>query len=162
MARIIDVAQYICEYYQEIHHCHIDELKLQKLLYFCQRENMALLNEALFNERLEGWVHGPVSPEVRAWFNGKFEAKFEKISPEEGYTIKNVVNIYGSMQSRDLEYLSHQESSWKKSRNGLSSGDKGNREILLEDIREDAQKVRPFDYAWGMYYDEFEDVEVRC
>jgi len=28
----------------------------------------------------------------------------------------------------------------------------------LEDIKEDAKKVRPYDYVWDMYYDEFEDV----
>ena len=28
----------------------------------------------------------------------------------------------------------------------------------LEDIKEDAKKVRPYDHVWDMYYEEFEDV----
>ena len=30
----------------------------------------------------------------------------------------------------------------------------------MENIREDAKNVRPYDYMWDMYYDEFEDYEV--
>ena len=30
----------------------------------------------------------------------------------------------------------------------------------MENIREDAKKVRPYDYMWDMYYDEFEDYKV--
>ena len=28
-----------------------------------------------------------------------------------------------------------------------------------DDIRADAKKVRPYDYVWDMYYDEFEDAD---
>jgi hypothetical protein len=38
--------------------------------------------------------------------------------------------------------------------------EKGIRELSLDDIRIDAEKVRPYDHVWDMYYDEFEDVEV--
>ena len=36
----------------------------------------------------------------------------------------------------------------------------GNHIIKIEDIYKDAQKVRPYDSVYDMYYDEFEDVEV--
>ena len=60
---------------------------------------------------------------------------------------------------RQLRDLSHQELSWKNSRRGLLSKDRGSREISIDDIKEDSKKVRPFDYTWGMYYDEFEDYD---
>ena len=31
--------------------------------------------------------------------------------------------------------------------------------LKIEDIRKDAQKVRPYDSIWDMYYDEFDDME---
>ena len=37
-------------------------------------------------------------------------------------------------------------------------------DLNLDDIREDAKKVRPYDHVWDMYYDEFEDAseeEIR-
>ena len=31
--------------------------------------------------------------------------------------------------------------------------------LSLDDIREDAKKVRPYDHIFDMYYDEFDDAE---
>lgn len=45
-------------------------------------------------------------------------------------------------------------------RKGIPNGQNGNRKISLDDIRKDAEKVRPYDSTWDMYYDEFEDAEV--
>ena len=41
----------------------------------------------------------------------------------------------------------------------MKDGENGNQRLKLEDIREDAKKVRPYDHVWDMYYDEFEDAE---
>ena len=34
------------------------ELKLQKLMYFSQRESLCLTGHQLFDEEFEGWIHG--------------------------------------------------------------------------------------------------------
>ena len=68
---------------------------------------------------------------------------------------------YGSLASWKLSQLSHKELSWKNARIGLKEGENGSRKLNLEDIREDAKKVRPYDYVWDMYYDEFEDEVVE-
>ena len=39
----------------------------------------------------------------------------------------------------------------------LSAEQNGRKLLDLNDIREDAKKVRPYDHVWDMYYDEFED-----
>ena len=82
------------------------------------------------------------------------------VKPERGYRlhiINNVILEYGSLASWKLSELSHKESSWKNARIGLQEGENGNRKLKLEDIREDAKKVRPYDHVWDMYYDEFDD-----
>ena len=40
-----------------------------------------------------------------------------------------------------------------------SSGS-GDRPLNLDDIKKDAEKVRPYDSLYDMYYDEFEDAGV--
>ena len=69
-----------------------------------------------------------------------------------------ILEEYGPIESWSLSQLSHQEISWKNARKGLYPDNPGNVELKLEDIMEDAKKVRPFDHIWGMYYDEFEDI----
>ena len=65
---------------------------------------------------------------------------------------------YGSLASWKLSDITHKENSWLNSRIGLKKDKNGNKKIELEDIREDAKKVRPYNHIWDMYYDEFEDV----
>ena len=39
-------------------------------------------------------------------------------------------------------------------------GENGREPLSIDDIRKDAEKVRPYDSMYDMYYDEFEDAEV--
>lgn len=158
MARICDVAGYACEAYRATHGQDIDEMKLQKLLYFAQRESYALLGKELFEEDMEGWIHGPVSPQVRKRFHdGTLQGKNLDIASRR--IVNNVVMEYGNLSSLSLREMSHREESWRNSRKGMAADAPGNNAIAKEDIRKDAMKVRPFDYAYGMYYDEFDDYD---
>ena len=85
-------------------------------------------------------------------------AETEDIKSDSKYIINNVILEYGALVSWKLSELSHKEVSWLNSRRGLKEGENGNRKIKLDDIKEEAKKVRPYDYVWDMYYDEFEDV----
>ena len=161
MEKIINVAQYIFIEYKRVTEEIIDEMKLQKLLYFSQRETFAILNQPLFNEVFEGWKYGPVSRVVRTVFTEDgINAQTEDIKSESKYIINNIIQEYGALASWKLSALTHKETSWLNSRKGLKKEENGNVEIKMEDIREDAKKVRPYDYMWDMYYDEFEDYEV--
>lgn len=158
MDTIVNVANYIINRYYEITNEHLDEMKLHKLLYFTQRETFAILGRPAFEENFEGWKYGPVSREVRNNFiNGEIIIPTETISDEIQYIVNNVILEYGSLASWKLSEISHQEFSWQNSRKNLTKEENGNNIILLKDIEEDAKKVRPYDYVWGMYYDEFED-----
>jgi uncharacterized phage-associated protein len=160
MEKILNVAEYIFKEYQRVTGEYIDEMKLQKLLYFSQRESLAILNKPMFSERFEGWKYGPVSREVRTYFTQEdgIQTYTEDIKSENKYIVNNVILEYGSLASWKLSEMTHKEISWLNSRKGLSENENGNKKIELEDIREDAKKVRPYDYIWDMYYDEFEDV----
>lgn len=159
MEKILDVAQFIFDEYLKITHTKIDEMKLQKLLYFSQRESFAVTGEPLFKEALKGWRYGPVSRKVRSVFteNEGINVKTKKISNDSAYIVRNVIYTYGEYASWKLSQLSHQELSWKNARRGLSPEENGNKTIKLEDIKKDAEKVRPYDHVYDMYYDEFAD-----
>ena len=138
-------------------------MKLHKLLYFAQRESFAIKNEPLFEGDFEGWKYGPVSKEVRAYYKNS-DPEVEEISDisyESKYIVNNIIEEYGAMATWKLSELSHKEKSWLNARNGLSESENGSCILKLDDIKEDASKVRPYDYVWDMYYDEFEDFEVE-
>lgn len=160
MEKIINVAQYVFNEYKRITGEVIDEMKLHKLLYFAQRESLAITNEPLFEGEFEGWMYGPVCKEIRNSITGYGIIDYDSdVADECKYIVNNVILQYGSLASWKLSELSHKEKSWINSRIGLKDGEIGNKKLRLEDIREDAKKVRPYDYVWDMYYDEFEDVE---
>lgn len=158
MEKAVNVAQYIYEEYKKIAQSNIDNMKLQKLLYFAQRESIAVTGIPMFSDNLEGWRYGPVCHEVWSFFaEHGIPGGDSRISDEAKYIINNVIQEYGSLESWKLSEMSHREISWQNARKGLSDGENGNVPLKLDDIRIDAQKVRPYDYVWDMYYDEFED-----
>lgn len=161
MERIIDVANYICEEYFKLSGERIDEMKLHKLLYFAQRESLALRGKILFNEEFQGWKYGPVCVSVRNSFceGEMLFVEPNEISADSEYIVDNVIAQYAELASWKLSQLSHAEISWIKSRKGLLPGQNGHKALNIEDIKEDAKKVRPYDSTWDMYIDEFEDYE---
>lgn len=159
MEKIINVADYIVKQYKKLTGEDLDEMKLHKLLYFTQREAFAILGRPAFEGNFEGWKFGPVSKEVRiAFCNHEIVVKTEPVSDEIMYIANNVILEYGALASWKLSELSHKEKSWINSRIGLAPEENGDRVLKIEDIQEDAKKVRPYDHVWDMYYDEFEDV----
>ena len=156
MEKILDVAQYI---FKNISGENIDQLKLHKLLYLTQRESLAITGNPMFSEEFESWKFGPVCLEVGKCYieSGIALGDSNNISYENRYIIKNIILQYGGYESWKLSELSHREISWNKSREGVPAGENGNKKFLLDDIRKDAEKVRPYDSVWDMYLDEFED-----
>lgn len=160
MDKIVDVAAFVAQRYQEIASEPVDEMKLHKLLYFIQRETFAILGRPAFEGVFEGWKYGPVSREVRGDFcSGEIVVKTKEVSEDIQYISNNVIIEYGSLASWKLSQLSHEEKSWRNSRKGMADNENGSVCLSNEDIREDAKKVRPYDHVWDMYYDEFDDVD---
>ena len=65
------------------------------------------------------------------------------------------------MASWKLSQITHAETSWLNARKGLDPFTNGNVPLKLDDIRKDAEKIRPYDPIWDMYIDEFEDYEEK-
>lgn len=151
MVNIFDIAVYIFRKYS-----NIDEMKLHKLLYLCQRESLLLRGKPLFLQKLEAWKYGPVSKDVRIMYKNKdLDIMNCKLGKEEKYIVDNVLNQYYDLKSSDLCTLSHKEVSWKIA---YLSQDKI---IKIKNIYYDAKKIRAYDSLWDMYYDEFEDYYER-
>lgn len=155
------LAKYLVKAYEEFTDSSFDnsELRLHKLMYFAQRESLAVFGEPIIDEDFEGWVHGPVLPELRSFFKEQNQDDYDdsQIAEREKYIVANILDQYAKYAPWTLRDLTHKEISWKRSRAGLSEDEPGNVKIPIDDIMLDAQKVRLYDHVWGMYLDEFED-----
>lgn len=167
MDNVVDVAKYLINRYFEITHEHLDEMKLHKLLYFAEREAYAILGQNSFAGTFEGWKLGPVCREIKkcsdiqeALKNNTTIYHLRKISEQNQYIIDNIILGYGCYESWKLSEMSHKEISWLNARKGLTPKEKGNKPLSIEDIKQDASKLRPYDYIANMYFDEFNDTHL--
>jgi uncharacterized phage-associated protein len=99
-------------------------LKVQKLVYYTQAWYLANFDRPLFDEDMQAWTHGPVSPSVYEKYRG---AGFDAL-PLEGAPripgalvpfLKAVYEKYGQYTAKRLEKLTHEESPWKVTRGNL-------------------------------------------
>jgi uncharacterized phage-associated protein len=100
----------------------ITNLKMQKLVYYCQGFSLAMYNKPLFTASIEAWEHGPVCPIL---YN---QLKIHKANPipipSENYTerfsnddlklMAEVYGVYGQYSAWRLREITHQESPWKE------------------------------------------------
>lgn len=113
--------------------------KVQKLCYYAQGWYGAITHKRLFNEQLQAWVHGPVSPKLYDRFKmygyNKIPQKESKTTNEE---LKGIVNqiyrIYGKLDGDQLEELTHQEMPWIKAREGLEAHESSTNPIKFDDM----------------------------
>ena len=108
---------------------NINNLKLQKLLYYSQAWYLAIYNKPLFNDPIQAWVHGPVVPIVfQAYkYSGWSPIYIEYPACLLGTSLPNhlkthlekVLSAYGGLSGWDLERLTHREDPWRIARAGL-------------------------------------------
>lgn len=104
---------------------YISNLKLQKLLYYCQGFHLAMFDKPLFTESILHWEHGPVVPEMyhRYKSNGREiipipETVDESVfSPEQKELIQEVFEVYGQYSAWRLRDLTHEEPPYTQTRN---------------------------------------------
>ena len=140
-----------------------NELKLQTMLYFAQRECLALVGERLFEESFEGWQEGPVLPELHFFFEEGYDPfeplEMKKLTEREQYVLDRIVFAYGQYEGWYLADLARCEISWRNSRSGPAAESTQPKCLELADIHEDAKKVRIFDTLFDVYLDELEEFE---
>ena len=140
-----------------------NELKLQTMLYFAQRECLAVAGEPLFGESFEGWEEGPVLPELHFFFEEGYDPfeplEMKKLTEREQFILDRVVFAYGQYEGWYLADLARRETSWRNSRSDPAAESAEPKLLEIADIREDAKKVRLYDPLFDVYLDEFEDFE---
>ncbi len=114
MTNVFDLAEYIINYPD----IHIDNLKLQKLLFYCQAVSLVINDKPIFNNRIEAWDYGPVVPEVYYKYrNGDIEIEksegLVKVEDDDLKMTDLALDHYGSMTGGKLIQLTHSEKPWQ-------------------------------------------------
>lgn len=135
------IARYIVRFFQEAGD-PISNLKLQKLLYYCQGWHLAVRGTPLFNERFEAWVHGPVQPGVygsykhNRWLPITEDVAAVELSAEEKSVVEEVLAVYGADSGYELELRTHTEPPWLGARNGIPSDQESTAVITPASMKE--------------------------
>jgi uncharacterized phage-associated protein len=76
---------------------------------------------------------------VKEWPLGQASA----LDAKARYTVNAVLRFYGNRSAQWLSDLTHAEKPWKKARNGLAEGERGDREIPLDAMMEYYSSLPP-------------------
>jgi len=120
----------------------VSNLKLQKLLYYAQAWNLVFIEEPLFSDTCEAWVHGPVVARVFSEYKAnRWSPISEPIGPTVEYPeitahIDNVLTAYGDLGATQLERLTHQETPWIEARAGLAPDEPSRNVISMKSMKE--------------------------
>ena len=137
-----DVADYFLTLANEDVGDSISNLKLQKLVYFCQAWSLVWDEESLFNERIEAWANGPVIRDLYNLHKGAFKIDALRVgdpshlTKDQKDTIDAVLDALGDKTAQWLSDLSHIDGAWEKTRDGLPEGCPCDRPIPLALIHE--------------------------
>lgn len=101
----------------------ISNLKLQKLLYYCQGAFLALKDEKLFEDDILAWTHGPVIEKIYQEYkkfgsNGITEIPDYEvfIDDETDEILRNTYNTFARYSAWGLRNLTHNETPWKETK----------------------------------------------
>jgi uncharacterized phage-associated protein len=101
----------------------VDNLKLQKLLYYSQAVHLVLNDKApLFPEQIEAWDYGPVVPPVYREYKrygletipAPDDTQPLNVTAGEIIAIDMVLDYYGNMPGVALISQTHQEAPWRQ------------------------------------------------
>ena len=144
MKDMMTVAAYIYDRYQRDFDEKIDEMKLQKLMYFAQRESLIRTGEPLFEGDFYGWRFGPVLKELRTPYReDSFTAGVQDEDMGDDKAVLDIIfRDYAPKDAWSLSRLSHGEICWRRSRKGIAPDESSDNLIPLEDICLDAQRMK--------------------
>ena len=122
--------------------------KVQKLVYYAYAWFIALNNQdaddienVLFDEAPEAWMHGPVFPELYqkykgyGWHEIPKNNKTMKFENDELEPFLNVIwKKFGKFSADELEFMTHQESPWQNARQNTPKTAPSAQQIQSKDI----------------------------
>jgi len=119
MATVFDVAHAFLQIDAENDGDGISNLKLQKLIYYAQGFYLALFNTPLFDDEIEAWTHGPVTPDVyhryKVFGNSSITVvgnDISDLSMQERELINEVYSVFAQFSAWKLRNMTHEESPW--------------------------------------------------
>ncbi len=120
--RAMDLAKYIVAYEKE-NNRKIDNLRLQKLLYFVQAKFLNTIGEPIFDERIEAWTYGPVVPDVYHEFKkySKSDISYNadsdslQIDDMQREYIEGMLTAAAEHTTNSLIDISHRQTPWIES-----------------------------------------------
>ena len=122
----------------------ISNLKLQKMVFYCQAYHIAKYREQLIDNKFEAWKHGAVLPALYNDYSylgynnkQKYEKKeYDNIRSDLGEYLTGfldkIINEFSDMTASEIRELNHSEEPWKEARRGYEPDDSCN-EIIKED-----------------------------
>jgi uncharacterized phage-associated protein len=146
MYKAKEVAGYIV--YTALHKgLHIDNIQLQKILYYTQGTFIVHQNRKLFQDKIMKWKLGPVIPEIHkeyAIFGSgpigfipgeltfdpdNWSTYYKNFSPsiikeEDGKVIRDITSVLLTYRAYELVDLTHTHDSWKKHIDLINTGRK--------------------------------------
>lgn len=117
-AEVLNLSQYIYDRLSSV--APVEAIKMQKLLYYCKAWSLATSGEALFDDEIQAWKHGPVVSSLYPKHRG--EAVLDswevgdptKLTQSEKLMADAVMNVYGGFSGWELRNLTHSETPWIK------------------------------------------------
>jgi uncharacterized phage-associated protein len=137
MATVHDVAAYNLQ-----RRGAMSAMKLQKLVYYCQAWSLVWEDRPIFEERIEAWANGPVTPDLYDQHRGLFViSRLPAGDPEsliysDKTTVDAILDYYGDKSAQWLSDLTHREDPWVNARRGILPGEPSRREITLSSMAE--------------------------
>ena len=119
----------------------LTNLRLQKMLYYCQGWHLGYYGLPLFLEDLQAWVLGPACPPIFQEFARFQHMPIDVIVPDGSVApalaehVREIWEAYGSLSTYDLEYYACHETPWLNARRGLFRTDLSNNVVTVEDMR---------------------------
>lgn len=151
---VLDVSRYIISYSNKMDY-GISNLKLQKVLYFCQAYFLIQTGHPCFNEKIEAWDFGPVVPVAykefkkfagmdiptmyshivfngNEFFSGIERVDFKEIciSNDDRTLIDKVVDKFSEYSSTDMVKLTQHQTPWIDAINSYQSNEITNKSIF--------------------------------
>lgn len=127
----------------------LNNIKLQKLLYYVQAWYLAFNEKPLFEdgENFQAWVHGPVNRQIYDRFSSTKSLyadityddirdgfDFENLNEDELEHIDVVLELYGKYSGTELEDMTHEEEPWINARTGFRSSQRCEVELNNSDM----------------------------
>jgi uncharacterized phage-associated protein len=134
--RAADVAAYILK-----QRGAMEQIKLHKLLYYCQAGSLAWNGTPLFLDPIEAWINGPVVPAI--WNLHRYEYTIsEEPSGDPGAldcegkrVVDTILKAYGDFPPYQIVQLTHGERPWQEARSGLRPNERGSNTISRDSMR---------------------------